>query len=496
MRLLRPTTIGVAVSALLFSACRTPEASLSQAHKPFWRHSPPPVPTNVKDAPPTKIHAVTYFSAARLFQSQGLLAKAEKKYRKAIALDPNYVEAYHRLGLLRSALGKRDEAITLLQRAVTLRPDDAVLQNNLGFVLLLEARWNEAEEAFGNAVRLNPRFPRAAINLGVVQSRLGRFDDALASFRSVLSEADAYYNLGLMYRGQEKFAQARDAFEKALSVAPRLKAARVQLEQIAPKLRGAEGGKPDVRVAASGTKTSPTTSPTATRPANRITKPRTDSRTAVRPRGLTKARDEVLSIDFRPPDEGMPPRRPSHTFRTGRRSDAADFACPADPVTVGPLCEPAMEPPMSPADPPVWSPTLPACAAAPVIASIAEPVRQWPAMVPDHMVSTQDSFALVRELTSELARVRAELDCLDEAHTGWRGRLAESRKAAERAMMASRSYLGPIRPAADEDDRMVGPPVPRIVGREPRVGETGARLIADHDVDRTRKTHKNRKRKE
>jgi tetratricopeptide (TPR) repeat protein len=193
----------------------------------------PEMPEDIPEAESPKVLPETHLAAAKLFESQGHLAKALVQYRKAIAVNHNYVEAYHRLGLLLSTLNQRKEALEALQRAVELSPDDAVLRNNLGFELMMAGRWQDAERELSRSLAIKPDFARAHVNMGIVRSKLDRFDDALASFIAALPEADAHYNMGLMYRGQKRIADARAEFEQALALNPNLTAARVQLEQLA-----------------------------------------------------------------------------------------------------------------------------------------------------------------------------------------------------------------------------------------------------------------------
>jgi len=178
----------------------------------------------------------THFAAAKLFESQGMPNKAITQYRKAIAVNHSFVEAHERLGLLLSRIGRHEEASRTLRQAVGLKPKDPALRNNLGFELLLTGNLAGAEEAFQAAVRMDAGFARAYVNLGIAQSRLGRYEEALESFRIVLPEPDAYYNLALMYRGEGKAAAAVDALRHVLAIDPEFIAAKRQLEQLASQI--------------------------------------------------------------------------------------------------------------------------------------------------------------------------------------------------------------------------------------------------------------------
>ncbi len=204
---------------------------------------------NAPEATPPKILPETHYAAARLFESQGLIDRAITQYRKAVAVNHSFMRAYHRLGLMLSRIGEREKALQAFGRAVELGPDDAIQRNNFGFELLLAGRWADAERELCRAIELMPAFARARVNLGMVQSKLGRFDEALASFQTAVPEADAYYNLGLMYRGQQMYEEAADAFRHVLSVGPDFSAARTQLEQIVSYLEPEIPSEADIKVA-------------------------------------------------------------------------------------------------------------------------------------------------------------------------------------------------------------------------------------------------------
>ena len=237
----------VVLSSVLVASCATSPTRLGVPDQ--WRSKQASIPDFVtrSDEKPPMILPATYYSAARLFESRGRYLEARKQYRKAVAVNHTYVEAFHRLGLVHSLLGEREYAVEVLTRAVELAPEDSILRNNLGFEYILSERWEDANDELLAAIRLNPGFARAHINLGIVQSRMQRFDLALASFRTALPEADAHYNLGLMYRGQERYAEATTSFERVLEIDPEFPVAWKQLRQVRRKMaRKVKDSKIDV----------------------------------------------------------------------------------------------------------------------------------------------------------------------------------------------------------------------------------------------------------
>ena len=248
-----PRVVVLAITGSVIAGCTQPDFKISRPDLAKW---PPVTDAKIASAPeakPPKVLPETHLAAARLFESRGMLDRAITQYRRAIAVNHSLTEAYHRLGLLLSIQGRREEAQATLRRAVKLEPDNAILRNNLGFELLLAQRWEESARELKRAIALRPGFTRAHVNLGMAQSRLGRFDQALASFKKVLPEADAYYNLGLMYRGQHRYVEAAGAFNRARAINPDFGAARTQLTQIGLQLAPTSSSDATMEKASVGT---------------------------------------------------------------------------------------------------------------------------------------------------------------------------------------------------------------------------------------------------
>lgn len=222
-------------AAMLTGGCSKSEFSVSSLNKKNWPASTRPT-GDAKEEPPPKILPATYFAAGQLLERQGRADGAMHQYRKAILVAHEYVAAHHRLGLLLSDAGRHEEALMSLRTAASLAPHSAVVLNNLGYELMLMEQWDEAAAQLAKAVELTPTFARARVNYGMALSKLGRFEEALASFRAVLPEPDAQYNLGLMYRGQQRFEEAAGAFARVLELEPEFSAAQAQLRQMAPRL--------------------------------------------------------------------------------------------------------------------------------------------------------------------------------------------------------------------------------------------------------------------
>jgi len=69
-------------------------------------------------------------------------------YRQAISLDPHFADAYNSLCVAYANLNMGEEAIEACHRAVSLKPDLEIAHYNLGLVLSALGRREEAEASF------------------------------------------------------------------------------------------------------------------------------------------------------------------------------------------------------------------------------------------------------------------------------------------------------------------------------------------------------------
>lgn len=104
---------------------------------------------------------------------QGDLEAAREAYRRALALDPEHVDAHIDLGCLEHEQGRLAEAEAHYRAAVALRPRDAIACFNLAVVLDDEARDDEARDAYEAALSADPACAEAHYNLAKLCERAG-----------------------------------------------------------------------------------------------------------------------------------------------------------------------------------------------------------------------------------------------------------------------------------------------------------------------------------
>jgi tetratricopeptide (TPR) repeat protein len=119
--------------------------------------------------------------------------------------------------------GDLESARKWYELAARLDESDPVIPFNLGNVLDELGRFAEAEIAYRRAIERG-ELADAWFNLGVLQEKSGREDEALASYgRAFVAEpgyVDALHNAALLHMRRRRFAAALTLFERIVALAP------------------------------------------------------------------------------------------------------------------------------------------------------------------------------------------------------------------------------------------------------------------------------------
>lgn len=109
--------------------------------------------------------------------------RAIAAYRRAVALDAAFVDAWVNLGRLLHERGQASEAVRVYHRALALAPDDPVVHFNLALALEDAKGAEPALAHYRRALELDPDFADAHYNLAGLHEQLGRKAEALRHYR-------------------------------------------------------------------------------------------------------------------------------------------------------------------------------------------------------------------------------------------------------------------------------------------------------------------------
>lgn len=161
----------------------------------------------------------------------GRFSEAREAIARAAALKPDEANVFDALGRAWDGSGDWSEAERSFKRALELDPLLFESLNNLGSLYFKRNDYVSAEQSFVAAIGARPKAPAPRFNLGLCLGRLGRHHEAAREFERVVQigpDADAYYELALVY---EKLGRPRDA-EKALSRAREVATTQALVEKI------------------------------------------------------------------------------------------------------------------------------------------------------------------------------------------------------------------------------------------------------------------------
>jgi tetratricopeptide (TPR) repeat protein len=142
-----------------------------------------------------------HFQAGKLYSRLGDRQRAISEYRKAIELDPRFIEARHRLGVELFLSGNPTDALKELRRASMAMPDyrkGYEIWYAEGLALTRIDKGDDALAMFRKVVQARPAFAPAHNELGKALLQRGDYDAAIDHFvKAIGSDPRADYARGL-----------------------------------------------------------------------------------------------------------------------------------------------------------------------------------------------------------------------------------------------------------------------------------------------------------
>ena len=141
---------------------------------------------------------------------------ARRCYDKILLSDSQHADANHLLGLLEYQQGNHELAIQRINKALARRRSSALYLNSLGATYRALGRYAESRDAFERAIQVQPEYAEPYNNLGTVLTALGEFDPAEACFRKALSLKPGYIDVFVNLGGLMHTLHRYDEAEETL----------------------------------------------------------------------------------------------------------------------------------------------------------------------------------------------------------------------------------------------------------------------------------------
>ena len=138
---------------------------------------------------------------------------------------PNSVVLYNIIGTINQSLGKLDEAIEVFKQTLSIKPDSAEVNYNMGNALRGKGKPEEALDLYRKAISFKPNYVKAFLNIGIILKEQGKLEEAIEFYNKALlikpDFAETYNNLGNALLAQGKLEEAIKAYTNALAINPK-----------------------------------------------------------------------------------------------------------------------------------------------------------------------------------------------------------------------------------------------------------------------------------
>ncbi len=166
----------------------------------------------------------SYLNIGIMYSQSGGMIDAEKAYRHAVALDPDFGPAYTNLADLYRAQGMDTFAAKVLAEGIGKLPEDATLYHALGLLQARGQQMNSALESLRKAAELQPETARYTYVYGVALNSSGDTDKALQVLEQGYARhsrnREIIFMLASIKRDQGNKEEARQWAQKLLAINP------------------------------------------------------------------------------------------------------------------------------------------------------------------------------------------------------------------------------------------------------------------------------------
>jgi DNA-binding winged helix-turn-helix (wHTH) protein/tetratricopeptide (TPR) repeat protein len=130
---------------------------------------------------------------------------------RAIDLNPNNQNAQHWYAMALAGLGRFDEALVQIERALAIDPLAVIVNANVGYVLYRAGRIDEAVAKLRHTVAMEPSFVMTRYRLGLALEAQGHYQDALSEFEAMRPSATDPLGLTGIARTRALMGQREEA---------------------------------------------------------------------------------------------------------------------------------------------------------------------------------------------------------------------------------------------------------------------------------------------
>jgi TolB-like protein/Flp pilus assembly protein TadD len=162
--------------------------------------------------------AEPHASLGQIYKQSWKWEEAEREYKRALELNPNYATTYHWYSLFLKDMARFDESAVMIKRAKELDPLSSVISINIAEMYQWQKDHNASIQTAQKILELDPNYADAYNILGTSSSKLGNHTEAIANLEKAaeLSNRASFvlaklgYGYGVAGKRAEAYAVAKE----------------------------------------------------------------------------------------------------------------------------------------------------------------------------------------------------------------------------------------------------------------------------------------------
>jgi tetratricopeptide (TPR) repeat protein len=199
----------------------------------------------MKNTQEVKEDAMSYYNKGLAYYDVENHEQAIACYQKAVSLDPNFAEAYYKMGRAYSfGIGSHEQVISCYQKVVSIDPNHAQAYSYMGDAYSSLENYEQAIGCYQKAVSIDPNFTDAYCDMGFAYEDLNDYKQAISCFEQVLridpNNEMAYLFMGLAYDKLKNYEQVIVCYQKMVDFDPNDATAYVYMGDAYKKLENYE----------------------------------------------------------------------------------------------------------------------------------------------------------------------------------------------------------------------------------------------------------------
>ncbi len=141
-------------------------------------------------------------------------ATAEREFKRALELNPNYLETYEVYSYLLSCTGRLDEGIEMAKRGLQVDPLSVAISDDVAGAHYWARHYDEAIAQGRKSIELDPGHAAAYVYLGQAYDLKGSYDESIAAYQKAIGLSERTTNImGLLGHAYAVSGRRREALK-------------------------------------------------------------------------------------------------------------------------------------------------------------------------------------------------------------------------------------------------------------------------------------------